>query len=586
MGAASVARGSAVKWRALAFWRCALPLSPPVRAYVAILILAVTMPLLGFCAYLVLRSATHEQEVMGHMVQEQTRDAAAGIDRELAALRPRLFRLGSSQYLLHDDLERFQAQAEEMVGQDGLGVVLSDTQGRTILTAGTTASLTVKPDPDALRGVVASGRPNVSDMVRDTDTGRLFIFLNAPVMREGQMAYILSLDVEPLLPRYINDLGLPPNWIITISDQVGHTIARSREAERFVGQFGRPAVLARFHASDQGWFPVISREGIPLYNAFARALSSGWVIAIGIPEAELYAPVWRSTGILLLASVGTVIFAMLLGAAVGHRLSRAIIGLVGYAEAVGRSERVGLPATGVAETDAVARSLHRANEQLQQSALERAVLLNRTVIAQEAERKRIARELHDSLGQYLSALRLGFAPLEPYCAGNEDAQRRLTELKTLGSTLGRELNRIAWELRPMALDDLGLEGAVTQYLEEWSERSGLKIDLEFELGDRRLPQPVETALFRALQESINNVMKHSGADRVGVILRATDREVRLIVDDNGRGFSLPDEADGRELDLQHLGLLGLRERVALVGGDFEVESAVEGGTTVYVRVPL
>ena len=153
--------------------------------------------------------------------------------------------------------------------------------------------------------------------------------------------------------------------------------------------------------------------------------------------------------------------------------------------------------------------------------------------------------------------------------------------------LGRELNRIAWELRPMALDDLGLHQAVAQYLEEWAERSRLNVDLEIELGDRRLPQPVETALFRVLQEAVGNVMKHSGADRVGVILQAADREVRLIVEDNGRGFDPVPGADGNAPGLQHLGLLGLRERIALVGGSLEVESsAQQGDTTVSVRIPL
>jgi two-component system, chemotaxis family, sensor kinase Cph1 len=246
-----------------------------------------------------------------------------------------------------------------------------------------------------------------------------------------------------------------------------------------------------------------------------------------------------------------------------------------------------MPRTGIIEADAVARSLHLASERLQQSAQERAVLLDRTVTAQEAERKRIARELHDSLGQYLTALRLGFSAIEPYCACNRAAQQRLAELKSLAAALARELNRIAWELRPMALDDLGLQRAVSQYLEEWAERSRLNIDLEINLGDRRLPQPVETALFRVLQEAIGNVMKHSGADRVGVILQAADREVRLIVEDNGRGFDMTHSADGSAPGLQHLGLLGLRERLALAGGSLEVESsAQQGGTTVYVRIPL
>jgi signal transduction histidine kinase len=149
--------------------------------------------------------------------------------------------------------------------------------------------------------------------------------------------------------------------------------------------------------------------------------------------------------------------------------------------------------------------------------------------------------------------------------------------------LGRELNRIAWELRPMALDDLGLHRAVSQYLEEWAERSRLHIDLEIDLADRRLPQPVETALFRVLQEAVGNVLKHSGADRVGVVLQASEREVRLIVEDNGRGFiAEPGQPGG----MKHFGLAGLRERLTLAGGMLEVESTETGGTTLYASIPV
>ena len=205
--------------------------------------------------------------------------------------------------------------------------------------------------------------------------------------------------------------------------------------------------------------------------------------------------------------------ALFLGVAIGRRIAAAITALVGYADLVGRGECIVPQDTGIQETNSVAQSLHLAGERLRQSAQERAVLLDRTMIAQEAERKRIARELHDSLGQYLTALRLGFNAIDPFCAANQTAQQRLNQLKKLAGDLGRELNRMAWELRPMALDDLGLRRAVIQYLEEWADRSRLQIDMEIGgLDDRRLPQAVETALFRVLQEAITNVVKHSGAE--------------------------------------------------------------------------
>jgi signal transduction histidine kinase len=144
---------------------------------------------------------------------------------------------------------------------------------------------------------------------------------------------------------------------------------------------------------------------------------------------------------------------------------------------------------------------------------------------------------------------------------------------------------MAWELRPTALDDLGLETAITQYIEEWGERSRLHFDLQLSLGDRRLPQTVETTVYRALQEAVTNVVRHAGAANVAVILAATDEQLQLIVEDDGKGFR-PDDTEGGAPGAQRLGLLGVRERLALVDGSLEVESSPGAGTTLFVRVPV
>jgi signal transduction histidine kinase len=442
------------------------------------------------------------------------------------------------------------------------------------------------PNKAALDRVIGTQMPDVSNLTRDAVTGELFISIDVPVFSDGRLSYLLSLNIEPILPRMIADLHLPSGWLVAVADRAGYTIARSLDADRYVGQMGRPEVLARLRAADQGWLPLISRDGIPIYNAFAHVKFSDWILSVGVPDDVLFAPVRHTTLVLILAGASTLTLALLLAILIGRRIARAITDLVAYAEVVGRGESIGPHETGIQETNAVVRSLCKASARLQQSAQERAVLLDRTVTAQEAERKRIARELHDSLGQYLTALRLGFADIEPLCASNAVAQQHLAQLKRLAGEISHELSRIAWELRPRALDDLGLRGAVTQYLEEWAERSRLQIDLEINLDDQRLPQPIETAVFRVLQEVITNVVKHSGADRVGVILEATAEELRLIVEDNGRGFDVVGNSTDLALGIGHLGLLGIRERLALAGGSLEVESSPQGGRTVYVRIPL
>ena len=586
-----------------------------VRTYMVGLILVVVVPLLAFSAFLVLRSAEHEQEIMASTVRGRTQSAAATIDHELSLLRARLFVIAGSKYLQAGDFAAFHAQASQAAQEHGLNVVLSDLAGQEIVNTRVPygESLPVTTSLETIRRIVATGQPDISDFTIGAVSGQPVIALAVPVLRDDRLAYVLSLNIASRLPKILAQLDLPADWIVTVSDRRGYTLARNRDAERFVGQMGRPAIIQRFRASNDGWFPSNSREGIPVYNAFTHVRMAGWAVVIGIPDKILFAPVRRSTFLLMVAGLLTVGIALILASLIGRHVAGPISALVAYAERVGRGERLPVHPTGIKETDAVAQSLRQAGEQLHQSgeareqaarelreseqkyralaeALaaaneERRELLHRTVIAQEAERKRIARELHDSLGQYLTALRLGFDAITPICAIDPSARRRVCELKDLTAALGRDFSRMAWELRPMALDDLGLRNAITQYLEEWAERSGLRIDVEITLGDRRLPADVETGLFRVLQEAIANVVKHSGADHVGVILEARNGEARLIVEDDGRGFQIGDGAD-IALGRAHLGLLGVRERLALVNGSLEVEASANGGTTVYARVPI
>ncbi|CAH2603524.1 GAF domain-containing protein [Rhodovastum atsumiense] len=212
-------------------------------------------------------------------------------------------------------------------------------------------------------------------------------------------------------------------------------------------------------------------------------------------------------------------------------------------------------------------------------------VLRRTVDDQEAERRRIARELHDSLGQTLTLLRLGLEEIGHAAPASGDLQERLAALKDLTTDIGRQANRLAWEIRPTALDDLGLPTAIRHLVETWAERTQLQFDLHLTLEDRRLDPAVETTLYRVLQEAITNVARHAAASRVGVILEAKEQEVRMIVEDDGRGF-VWEEGRPADLPARRLGLLGIRERLSLVGGTLEVESAPGQGATLFVRVPL
>lgn len=230
--------------------------------------------------------------------------------------------------------------------------------------------------------------------------------------------------------------------------------------------------------------------------------------------------------------------------------------------------------------------LSRVNENLQteiskhkESEAARLELLRRLVTAQEEERRRISRELHDQTGQQLAALLLGLKTLNNATNnGSTSLHKSLLQLQNLTERLVEDAHHLAWELRPTALDDLGLEIALSNYVEKWSERNSITLDFHSGLNKLRLPPPVETAVFRIVQEALTNVLKHAQASRVSVMLEYRYDELLVIVEDNGRGFQPEVETDG-------LGLIGIHERVALVKGKLNIESAPGLGTTLAIRIP-
>ena len=203
--------------------------------------------------------------------------------------------------------------------------------------------------------------------------------------------------------------------------------------------------------------------------------------------------------------------------------------------------------------------------------------LRRVVGAQELERRRLARELHDETGQSLTSILLGLRSLENMLTGKSEreavAALREHTVRTLQST-----RRLAEELRPKALDDFGLTAALERFTSTFAASSGLEIDLAVGLDDAQLPGETATALYRIVQEALTNVVKHAEARHASILLTGKNGRVALLIEDDGRGFDLSRETAG-------FGLVGMRERAELLGGTFDVESRRAGGTTIAIEVP-
>jgi PAS domain S-box-containing protein len=216
----------------------------------------------------------------------------------------------------------------------------------------------------------------------------------------------------------------------------------------------------------------------------------------------------------------------------------------------------------------------------------RMALLRRLATAQEEERHRIARELHDQMGQHLTALMLGLKSLRDDIPERMPLHECLQRLQDLSDEIGREVHHIALELRPTALDDFGLHAALLNYVTEWSDRSEIEVDFHSSgLDTQRLPPQVETTLYRIVQEALTNVIKHAHAKRVSVILEHRRDHVLAIIEDDGEGFDTESVMNSASAE-PRLGLLGMRERAELVGGTLEIETSPNRGTAVFVRIPL
>jgi len=205
--------------------------------------------------------------------------------------------------------------------------------------------------------------------------------------------------------------------------------------------------------------------------------------------------------------------------------------------------------------------------------------LRRVVDAQELERARLARELHDETGQALTSILLGLKHLDDVIE-TDDARVATAALRELVVTTLQDVRRLAVELRPSALDDFGLVPAIERLAGTLAEQSELVVDLEARLGEQRLPAEAETALYRIVQEALTNVVKHASARRVSITLVRKQGFAVVVVEDDGLGF------DPRTTRTGSLGFVGMRERVELVGGRLTVESAPGAGTTIAAEVPV
>ncbi len=215
----------------------------------------------------------------------------------------------------------------------------------------------------------------------------------------------------------------------------------------------------------------------------------------------------------------------------------------------------------------------------------RTALLRKIVKTQEDERKRIAREIHDHVGQQMTGLQLNLQILLDEYKENSKLTGQIRGLQSIVKQIDSDVDFLAWELRPSVLDDLGLSAAIKKYVGDWSTHFNVPAEFkQIGLDGKHLLPEIEINLYRIGQEALNNTCKYAKASNAAVLLERRDGTVSLIIEDDGIGFEPSEKAVLTE-DNRGMGLLGMKERAELVGGTIEIESSIGKGTTIYVRVP-
>jgi len=485
----------------------------------------------------------------------------------------------------------------------------------------------VRPlDPARLLAqAIARGHSGFTDLVVDSTGARRLYALVLLHGRPGELLGVVGAAIDPAAPQLgtlLRRTQLGEGESIDLVDGRGTVVASTDRTRLFLEsdhsnfmagliREKRPA-SGDCHGCHQG---NLSR--MPEVIAFWPLSSVRWGVSVRQPEGAAYAfagTLWRNV-----LALGVLLFAVAILFASGAALSvtRPLATLTEAAErfAAGELERPipPLPADEVgrlgaslermrgALKDSLDRveqanqalearvkertgELERLNLALREREEERRAALRKVISAQEDERKRIARELHDETSQALAALEIGLQTAAQTMQDPE-GRRRLEEASALAVRTLDEVHRLIIDLRPAVLDDLGLKSAVLWYAERSLKAQGVSVRCEFTALEGRLPPEVETTLFRCAQEAFTNIGRHAEAETVLVQCFRRNGEVVLEIEDDGRGFDVP-ALSARQAAGGAFGLLGIRERIELLGGTMRLESAPSQGTHLWLCVPL
>ncbi|MDB5510828.1 MAG: fhlA [Enterovirga sp.] len=589
-----------------------------VRGHLGVFTTALGAPLLVILAFLLWQVASNERSRLEENAASIAQDIAVAVDRDITGLLASLDVLALSSSLQSGDLAAFQRQAAKLAERQGIVPVLNDLDRNQLVNVrvpwGSPLGRTNLPwDEDAIR----AGRPWVTDIFEGRVAKRPVFAVAAPVMRDGKPAYVLNFSLElDRLQKIIAEVAPPTGYTAAIVDRTGRFMARNVKPEQFVGQLASPDLRANTTARQGSWEGT-SVEGVRVFGAYAQSGLAGFRAAVGVPSAELNAPLWRSLSLFALAGVLAGALSVVLGLILGKRITMPIQTLAERAALLGRGEPVEPLATGLLEADEVGAQLaaasaslrtreadlREANEEIQRFAYIvshdlRSPLVN--IMGFTTELEALRDDTFKRLEDLRAATTADASETERDKQLGEDIDEAIRFIKASISKMDRLINAILKLSREGRREFRAERVDMSQLLE--NIRATLAIQAETAnavITVGRLPPALSDRLaleqiFSNLVENALKYLRRGVPGRIEITGRDTAGGLVYEVKDNGRGieardlervFELFRRSGAQDRPGEGIGLAHVRALVRRLGGKVTLTSTPGQGSTFAVTLP-
>lgn len=314
-----------------------------IQARLTMLAVVTAMPLVALACFAILRTVDYQRTQIQQEVRERVENLLANVDRQISAIQAELQVLAVSPSLQEGDFAGFDRQMRAALKIRGTSIVLHDTKGQQLLSTNRPFG---EPLPRATNTemhdrVVATGKPQISDLLMGAVLRRPILVVGVPVFQDGRVVYVLAMGLGPeILSSLLEEQSLSPDWTAGILDRNGIIVARNRELDRFLGKPASPMLLEAMREPAENWVPNVTSDGIPVYSTFRRSPITDWTVAIGLPREFVDAPLRRAQLLALAGGAATLALSLVLGWWMARAIRRPVGALTSATKALGRGEPV------------------------------------------------------------------------------------------------------------------------------------------------------------------------------------------------------------------------------------------------------